>query len=420
MNPCDVNRREFLKTGFGGLVGAIVASRWDARLLAGDAILRRKAKACILLWMAGGPSQIDTFDPKPGTDNGGPFKPIETAVSGIRVSEHLPKVAQQAKHLAIVRSMTTKEGNHDRATYLMHTGYSPQATVRHASLGAIVAAEVGDPNFDLPSFISIGGPSGDGGYLGPRYNPFVIQNPTKPPDNLHPPGGLDAGDLDRRMKLLEGQEKEFTTSRGSPQSEAHKEIYLKAQRMMKSPLAKAFDVSQEKQALRDEYGTNTFGTGCLMARRLVEVGARFVEVSLGGWDTHRDNFEAVKARCGILDPGMAALLKDLDSRGMLEETMVIWMGDFGRTPKINANAGRDHFPRAWSVVLAGGGVKGGQVIGATDATGMEVKERPVRTGDLFATIASAFGLEYTKERITPEGRPITMVEKDAKIVKELF
>lgn len=420
MTPCELSRRQFLETGFGGLVGMIVASRWDARLLAQDALLRKKAKSCILLWMAGGPSQLDTFDPKPGKETGGPFKDVATAVTGIHISEHLPKLAAQAKHLAILRSMTTKEGNHDRATYLMHTGYSPQVTVRHPSLGAIVASEIGESEFELPTFVSINGPSADAGFLGPRYNPFVIQNPQKPPENLYPPGGLNASLLDRRMKLLEAVEKDFADSRNAPQSEAHREVYAKSARMMKSPLAKAFDVSREKDALRQQYGMNNFGQGCLLARRLVETGSRFVEVTLGGWDTHKDNFESVKRLSGMLDPAFATLIDDLHQRGMLDETLVVWMGDFGRTPKINGDAGRDHFPRAWSAVLAGGGVKGGRVIGSTDDKGMEVKERPVRTMDLFASIAHTFGIDYAKENVSPEGRPTRLVEKDAKLVQELF
>lgn len=420
-NPgCDVTRRDFLRTGFGGLVGAIAASRWDLRLLAQEAASKRTAKACILLWMSGGPSQLDTWDPKPGKETGGPIKTVETSVTGIHISEYLPKVAQQMKHLAIIRSMTTKEGNHDRGTYLMHTGYAPQPTVAHPSIGSIITSEIPNPEFDLPSYISINGPAHDAGFLGPRFNPFIIQNPQRPPENLFPPGGLDAARLDRRMKLLESVEKDFAETRNSPQSVAHKEIYQKAARMQKSPLTKLFDLTQEKDALRKEYGMHNFGQGCLLARRLVENGCRFVEVQLGGWDTHQDNFERVKGLCGTLDPAMATLVRDLADRGLLEQTMVIWMGEFGRTPKINVNAGRDHFPRAWSTVLAGGGVKGGQVIGSTDATGNEVKDRPVRTSDLFASIAQAFGLNPQKEFISPEGRPIKMVDKEAKVVPELF
>ncbi len=419
-NECDVTRRDFMKTGFGGLVGAIAASRFDLGLLAQETVSKRAAKACILLWMGGGPSQLDTWDPKPGKDTGGPFKTVETSVPGIHLSEHLPKCARQMKRLAVVRSMTTKEGNHDRGAYLMHTGYAPQPTVAHPSMGSIVASEIPSPEFDLPSFISIGGPSHDAGFLGPKFNPFVVQNPQRPPENLFPPGGLDATRLDRRMKLLDAVEKDFADTRNSPQSVAHQEIYQKAARMMKSPLTKLFDLSKEKDSLRNEYGKHNFGQGCLLARRLVEAGGRFVEVSLGGWDTHQENFDKVKNLCGVLDPAMSTLIRDLHDRGLLDQTLVMWMGEFGRTPRINPNAGRDHFPRAWSVALAGGGVKGGQVIGATDATGNEVKERPVRTGDLFASIAHAFGLNGNKEYISPEGRPIRMVEKDSKVVSELF
>ncbi|MBI3097155.1 MAG: DUF1501 domain-containing protein [Planctomycetes bacterium] len=423
LDCCDLNRRRFLQTGFGGIVGLVLASRMNLPLLAQETPAggRKRARACILLWMAGGPSQIDTWDPKPGKETGGEFKEIPTTVPGIRISEHLPRIAQQMKHLALIRSMTSREGNHDRGTKLVHTGFTPQVTAEFPSLGATISSEIGKSDFDLPNFISVSGPSIGSGFLGPKHSPFVIQNPLAPPENLYPAGGLDPKLLDDRMALMAESEKEFAATHGSSESEAHQEVYAKAVRMMKSPLAKAFNLSEEKEALRREYGSESkFGQGCLMARRLVEAGVPFVEVTLNGWDTHQDNFTRTKSLMGELDPGFATLVKDLSERGILDETLVIWMGEFGRTPKINGNAGRDHFPKAWSAVLAGGGVNGGKVIGSTDATGNEVKDRPVQVKDLFATVADLFGIDGTKKNIAPNGRPHTIVDEGAQVVKELY
>lgn len=414
----SATRRDFLQVGFGGLIGLILAGRMDPLLLA--QAKRKRAKACVLLWMAGGPSQLDTFDPKPGKETGGPFKDIETAVPGIRISEHLSSVAQQMRHLAIIRSMTTKEGNHDRATYLVHTGYPPQVTVPYPSLGAIVSFERGNEAFDLPNFVSIGGPSVEAGYLGHKYNPFVIKDPAKPPENLSPSGGSDVRRLNARLDLLADVDREFANSLGASQSKAHQEVYTKASRMMRSSLLNVFDISQEKESVQKTYGATPFGQGCLLARRLVEAGVPFVEVTLPGWDTHRDNFDGQKRLMGQLDPAFAALIKDLNERRLLEETLVVWMGEFGRTPRINGNGGRDHYPKAWTVVLAGGGVQGGKVIGSTDELGVEIKDRPVKISDLFASIAHTFGIDYGKSIMTPLGRPITLVDKEGQLIEELF
>lgn len=421
MNNCEINRREFMATGVSGLIGTIIASQMNLPIFGFQTTGKKKAKYCILLWMGGGPSQIDTFDLKPGKETGGPFKDIKTAVSGIHISEHMPLLAEQAKNLAIIRSITTKEGNHDRASYLVHTGYVPQLTVQYPSLGSIISFKRGDNDFDLPNFISIGGASTGAGMLGTRYNPFVIQNPNKPPDNLHPQGGFSEKRLVNRLSLLEQVEKEFAKSHGSNETDSHQEIYKKASKMMTSKLSKAFDLTLEKDSLRKDYGkSSNFGQGCLLARRLIETGVKFVEVTLRGWDTHQNNFDSHKRLMEQLDPGFSTLIKDLKERGLLDETLIVWMGEFGRTPRINRQSGRDHFPRAWSVVLAGGGIQGGQVIGATDDSGMEVKDRPIKIQDLFASMLHAFGIDYTEKNMTPLGRPITLVDKDAQVIKELF
>jgi hypothetical protein len=417
--PEHLSRKDFLKVGAGGIVGVIMAGTNPVMAMRKIAAQKR-AKACILLWMGGGPSQLDTFDPKPDTMNGGMFKAIRTAAKGIRISEHLPKVAEQMRELAIIRSMTSREGNHDRASYLLHTGYTPQATVQYASLGAMISFEMGDLNAELPSFISINGSSAGPGFLGPRYRPLVIGNAGQMPGNIKPYGINEIRQY-KRWRLLDRFEDSFDKRRDSSAIVAHRDVYEKAQRLMESKLTKVFDVSNagSKQVRRYKLD-NYFGRGCLVAKRLIEVGVPFVEVQLGGWDTHSDVFNSVSGLSSQLDPAFAALVEELRADGMLDETLVVWMGEFGRTPRINERGGRDHFPGAWSVVMAGGGVSGGQVIGSTSDDGMEVKDNPVQVQDLFASIGQSFGIDPKKELVTPEGRPIAFAKKDAKVIDQLF
>jgi hypothetical protein len=401
------NRRTFLRislTSFMGLA-ALRAAGWDAAV----AQTGGRGKRCILLYMNGGPSHIDTFDPKPGARTGGPFRSIKTSLPGLEICEHLPRLAEQAHRLAVIRSMTSREGNHNRARYLLHTGYAPQGSVRHPSIGSIVVSELGARDFALPEYIAIGAPSYGGGAFGSGFDPFFIRDPTKPVQNLTPPPFITQAQFTRRMALLNWFEQRFIDAYGEP-GEAHREMYGKTVRMMHSPLNAAFDVSQEPKALREAYGMNEFGQGCLMARRLIEAGVHFVEVSLGGWDTHTDNFEQNRALMGVLDPAFAALLKDLHDRALLDDTLVVWMGEFGRTPRINQNEGRDHFPDAWTAVLAGGGMRAGQVVGATDADGARIVRRPVSVPNLFATIAALLHIDPGRVYYTPNGRPVTVVD----------
>jgi len=409
-----VDRRGFLRLGVGGLFG-LMMSRWLDPATALTGASEGRAKACILLWMNGGPSQLETFDPKPGTPNGGPTKAIATRAPGIEISEHLPRLAEVADRLAIVRSMTSREGNHQRAQYLMHTGYAPSGSLQHPSLGAWVSERLGDPKADLPSFVSISGPSVGGAFLGVQHGPFVVQNPAQPPQNIAYAPAVNVGRFQQRQAALDAMEAEFAAQTGDPRVKGRREVYAKAIRLMHSPRLKAFDLSQEPEAAKSAYGDSNFGRGCLMARRLVEAGVRFVEVVLDGWDTHQDNFGRSARLCGQLDPAMAALIRDLAERNLLDSTLVVWMGEFGRTPRINGNEGRDHYPQAWSTVLAGGGVRGGIVYGATDSDGTKVADRPVAVPDLFATIASCLGLNPGHTVMTPVGRPIAITDKGAPI-----
>jgi hypothetical protein len=381
-----------------------------------------KHKSCILLWMDGGPSHKDTFDLKPGSDGAGEFKPISTAVSGIQISEHFPKVAQVMNDAAILRGMSTGEGAHGRARYYMHTGYKEgQGGLVYPSLGSIVSAELGRPDFPLPNFVSIGNRGYGAGFLGARHQPLLVNDPLRGVENLRPL--VNANQFDNRLGLLEEMEQAFFHEYKAGATTDHETTYKRAVTLMKSREVKALDLSQEPTSAKAAYGATKFGEGCLLARRLIETGVSFVEVTLGGWDTHQNNFERVKDLSRQVDPALSALVGDLKQRGLLDSTLVIWMGEFGRTPKINtrgAKPGRDHYPRAWSTVLFGGGIKGGQVIGKTDPAGASVVERPISALDFLATVCGLLGINYNKQNQSPNGRPIRIVDKGAKPIKELL
>jgi len=415
-----LNRRHFLRNLAAGAAGA-GALGWKDTVTLHAEELRKRGMACILMFMSGGPSQMETFSPKPGTANGGPTRSIKTAVEGIEIAEGWEKVAEQMRDIAIIRSMNNREGEHLRASYQLHTGHVPAGGLKHPSLGSIVAAEIGPKDFDLPHFVSVGsrGAAIGSGFLGMNVAPFAVNDPTRMPSNAELPGTVSSDRFTRRLELLDDLENDFADAGGKLRVADHKALIEGAKQMVLSPRLKAFDVSQEKDEVRDRYGKSAFGQGCLLARRLVEAGVTFIEVGSGGWDTHQDNFTRVKSLAGDVAPGFGALVADLKERGMLDKTLVIWMGEFGRTPRINGNTGRDHFPRAFNIALAGGGIKGGQVIGSTSADGTDVKDRPVKVDDLFCSIYQALKIDATKENQTPIGRPIRIID-GGKPVKELF
>ncbi|QDU58844.1 DUF1501 domain-containing protein [Aeoliella mucimassa] len=404
-------RRDFLKAVGAAATAAGALSFTDALSLAASD-LRKQNKACILLWMAGGPSQFETFSPKPDHENGGATKAISTAVSGIQIAENLPRVADVMDEIAIVRSMTSKEGSHPRASFYMHHGYLPMGGVKFPTLGSNVVHQIGDAASELPSFVRIGGRSqgtGNGGFLGVDYDPLTLQNATKPPQNSTP--ATSRSRYERRLTLLQGLDNRFAEVEGTDLVNDHRKLVDAASEMILSPQMEAFDIERETNQMRDAYGRTDFGASCLMARRLVERGVTFVEVNVGGWDTHDNNFERVATLTNQVDQPMAQLIADLRQRGMLDNTLVVWMGEFGRTPKINGRNGRDHYPRAFNVALAGGGVRGGQVIGSTNAAGTEVVDRPVQVKELFASIYSLLGIDYTHENMSLIGRPIRLVDE---------
>lgn len=418
---------------------------WLARTMAARPGSRRHH--CILLWMGGGPSQMDTFDMKPGHENGGEFREIATSVPGIRFSEHLPKLSQLAEHLAIVRSLSTKEGDHARGTYLVRTGKSPGSPIAYPAIGASLAKSLAVPNRGLPSFVSIlpalalNPDAIAPGFLGPNYAPAIVQqlnppgsnapspepntddaNRDSPPPfaelgmrNLAPVPRLAAARVRRRFELWEMLQRGLLAQDGVPSvAVAHDTVYRKAVRLTGSQDAGVFNLSEEPAALREAYGRGAFGQGCLAARRLVERGVSVVEVTLGdqgiAWDTHADNFKSVQRLSAELDAAWSTLIVDLAQRGLLESTTILWIGEFGRTPAINGNGGRDHFPKAWSCVFAGGGIAGGQTFGTTSADGMEVANGPVSIGDVLATFCQAAGVDPETENVSSLNRPIKVAE----------
>jgi hypothetical protein len=435
-----------MKLTAAGVVG-YSASGWLETLAADTAQHPQRRRSCILLWMNGGPSQTDTFDLKPGHANGGPFKEIATTATGMRISEHLPKIARHGDQMVIIRSMSTKEGDHGRASFLMRTGYLPQGPVDFPPLGALVAKELGNNSSELPSFVSIApyrffNPAAYGsGFLGPQYAPLIVgdmgpqpggQGPNNYEDSLkvpdlETPGDVSLRQADARVELLRGMEQDFVAQHPGVAPVSHQTAYQRAVRLMRSAASKAFNLDQEPAALRDAYGRNQFGQGCLLARRLIERGVPFVEVTLGGanaevfaWDTHTQNFETVKRLSQILDPAWGTLMSDLKARGLLDSTLLVWMGEFGRTPKINPQRGRDHFPNAWTTVLAGGGLHGGRVVGRTSPDGGAVTERPVSVPDFLATICMALGIDPLKQNASNVGRPIRIVDKAAQPIQEIL
>lgn len=427
-----LSRRQTLSLGLG--LGGASVSGWFPSFAGELTNDPRRRRHCILLWMTGGPSQIDTFDMKPNHENGGEFKEVATKVPGLRFSEHLPKLATQADKLAIIRGLSTKEGDHGRGTHLMRTGHKPMGAIQWPSMGAALSKELGAPAQALPSYVSIApyrafnrqafGP----GYLGPKYAPLVVgatdvgqATPSEANgfaklrvNSIQAPTGVSAKQMKNRLEIWQHLQKDFVAQHQNSAVLAHHTVYRSSVELMNSDAATAFDLSKEPNNIREAYGNGMFGQGCLMARRLVEQGASFVEVTLGGssagWDTHSNNFESVARLSAELDAGWATLMTELEERGLLESTTIMWMGEFGRTPQINARAGRDHFPQAWTSVLAGGGIAGGQSYGRTSVDGMRVEEDKVGVEQVLATLCSALGVPPDTENIANTGRPLPIVD----------
>ena len=368
-----------------------------------------KAKRLIYLYMAGGMSHLDTFDPKPATESRGQTGVINTSVPGIQLGEFLPTLARQADRLAIVRSLTTQTADHEQGEYLMRTSYEQIASERHPSLGPWIQRLRGRHHQTLPDTVLIGASPRHpaAGFLDPTFTPLPIGDPSKGLENTTPPAYLTEQSFATRMELIDTFDRQFRRKYPLQAVQSYTDFYDQATQLLSSGDLAAFDLRQEKETDRDRYGRNSFGQGCLLARRLIEHEVRCVDVTLGGWDMHNSLWDddALPTRAGTLDRALGALLEDLADRGLLDETILAVTTEFGRSPQVNATAGRDHHPAVFSAVLAGAGIKGGQVYGASDARGHGVAEDGVAPADLNATIAEALGLPRDEIVMSPTLRP---------------
>ena len=417
-----IGRRDLMKLSAAGLLTGASVPWFES--LAASAPRFGRPKSCILLWMDGGPSQAHTFDPKPG----GEYKSISTSVPGVRVCDCLPKMAKVMDDVALIRGMTTGEGGHYRAKYLLHTGYERLGGFEHPAIGCIASHEIGDEHSELPAFVTIdaGFDKGNGGrlyrsvpaYLGTRHAPLAVRDPNKGLENLTT--AVQDAEVDRRLELLQRSERRFAKGLTDPLVSAKQSAFQRAVSLMRSSKAKAFDLVDEPASLREAYGEHKFGKACMMARRLIEEGVSFVEIFHRGWDDHEGAGQRVAKRCEWMDPAMSTLILDLKQRGMLDDTLIVWMGEFGRSPV----DGKGHYARAWTSFLAGGGLKTGQAVGKTDERskkpGGTVVDRPVRTAEFLATICRALGIDSSKEFLAAGNRPIPIVDKHAEPITELF
>lgn len=368
-----------------------------------------RAKSLIVLWMAGGPSQLETWDPHPGTKTGGEVKAIKTKTNGLEISDLFPQTAEQIDCMNVIRSLVSKEGDHERGTYMVKTGYRPEPTLRHPTLAAILETELPIAGVEIPRHVALGDsqwPSW-GGFLGAEHDAFKIYNPGFDLHNMQSFRSKES--QSRRVDNLNVLEKSFQAGRmAQAKKTLHGDAIKRALLMMSSEQLRAFKIQDEPEAVRKAYGDSQFGRGCLVARRLVQEGVRSIEVTLNGWDSHARNMEFHRTNAAILDPAFAALLHDLKQHDLLQSTVVLCIGEFGRTPAINPLEGRDHWPTGFSCVIGGGGLTSGKVIGQTDPEAKKIDPSdPVLVPDLYATILSLFGVEYNKEVLTPIGRPMT-------------
>ncbi|MBL8868883.1 MAG: DUF1501 domain-containing protein [Planctomycetaceae bacterium] len=418
LTPTGMTRRHFMKhlAGASAMLGSSLALGHSLRVHADD--LKKSKKSAILLWMGGGPSTMDLWDLKPGAITGGPFQQIKTS-GDVQISEHLPMMAQQMHHMAIVRSMSTREADHNRGRYYMHTGYVPNPNVEYPSYGSVLSHELMHqrPELEIPPFISVGGASEGPGFLGMAWAPFTVSSNGRI-RNLEMQ--LNEKRLIQRMAALDLIETGFISQQRGTASEDHRKVLKKTLDLMTSAQMQAFRVETEPEAVQERYGKNNFGQGCLMARRLVEAGVPFVEVDLGGWDNHADIFNTLKDdRLPVLDRAMSALVEDLAQRELLDDTAIIWMGEFSRTPNINADTGRDHWARAWSVVVGGAGIKGGIAVGETSEDGTAVITEPYSSEDLMATVCKALGISLETTYTSKNGRPMK-IANSGKIINGLL
>ncbi len=411
------SRRSILGAAGGAILGLSMKSLVHAA--ATQAAADAKADHVILFWLGGGMSHIDTWDPKPGRPTQGEFEPIKTSVDGIRISEIFPLVAKQMHHISVIRSIAGTNGDHGRASYQLQTSYNQSSNLQHPGIGSVVVHER-DPISDLPSYISISGEAPRAGYLGQKCEAYYVGLPGERDPYLAFPEGITKARGDKRLDILKKMNTRFNTANADPRLDATQTAVDDAVRLMRSPALAAFDLENEKPETIARYGDNPFGRGALLSRRLIEKGVRFVQINRGGFDTHTNNFPAMRNHGSVMDPAVASLIGDLHSSGMLRKTLVMMISEFGRTPRINRDAGRDHHAACFSCIMAGGGVKGGYVHGSSDEDGVRPKDDAVRVPQLHATICDALGINYNKKVMTPLQRPMRLVEEGGEPVKALF
>ncbi len=378
----------------------------------------QKAEHVILFWNGGGMSHIDTWDPKPGRPTAGELLPINTSADGVQISEIFPELSKQMHHAAIIRSIAGTQGAHGQATYNLQTSYTQTPNIQHPGIGSVVTHEkqkIGD----LPSFVSISGRARKASYLGQRCEAYFVPQPGAQDPYLAFPEGITRTRGDRRLEVLSKYNRRYASNKQAAALTATETAIDDAVTLMRSPALEAFELNTVPTTTLNRYGDTTFGRGALLAKRLVETGVRFVQVNRGGFDTHSNNFPAMRGHGQAMDSALASLIADLHESGMLQKTLIIMLSEFGRTPKINMNAGRDHWPNVFSCFLAGGGIRGGQVIGSSDADGFEPHDRPVEVADLHATICHTLGIDPDKEVLTPLQRPMKLVDNGTPVA-ELF
>ena len=418
MNGCldyQMTRRRML-----GLSSATMLGMPIAQMLArAGETQKAKAEHVILFWCGGGMSHIDTWDPKPGRPVAGEFSPINTSADGVQISSIFPQLAKQMHHAALIRSIAGTNGAHGRASYQLQTSYNQSASLIHPGIGSIVAHEK-DRLGDLPSFITISGNARRAGYLGQRCEAYFVGRPGEKDPYLAFPAGITQLRGNKRLDILARMNLRNARGLDADKAKAVDTATREAVNLMRSPALKAFELKGENPKTVARYGDTPFGRGALLARRLVETGVRFVQVNRGGFDTHNNNFPAMQNHGDVMDPALASLISDLAASGKLAKTLVLVLSEFGRTPRINTNAGRDHHARCFSCFIAGGGIKGGQVIGKSDEDAMLPAERPVNPHDLHASLCHALGIDAAKEVKTPLGRPMRLINEGAKPVMELF
>lgn len=420
LKNCYLDRRQVIANVASSILGVgLLPDSVSKSVLASNPGNKSKAKNIIYLYMDGGMSHLDTLDPKSG-DVAGPTKTIKTSAAGVRIGEYLPLTAKQMHHGTIIRSITSTQGAHEQGNYFMHTSFQLRGTINHPSMGAWLSHFRGPGNPTLPASVYVGNSSRHpgAGFFPPEHSPLFVNNPESGLENIELQKGLSSNLHSSRMKLASTLDGEFIKTFGKQRPvSSHSGAYDGAYKMIASKDIAAFDLTAEKTNVRDKYGRNPFGQGCLLARRLVEAGVRFIEVSLHGWDTHAGNFTVTPELCQKLDGGLSSLVTDLQSRGLLAETLIVLATEFGRTPKINTVLGRDHYPKAFSGCLFGGGVQGGGVFGATDKNGEEVVEDLITIPDFNATIGYALGLPLDQIVTSPSKRPFKLADKGVPATK---